>query len=385
MDISDLIGNDIEFPILKKWTYLNHAGISPLPARVASAMREYIAQAESAAHLGADWWGEIDRIRASAAALINAEPDEIAFIKNTSEGVSTLAGGMTFEPGDRIVSAAMEYPANVYPWMETARRTGAELLLLPSDTTPDGHPIVSMAKLLAAADHPRTKLLSISHVQYTTGQRMDLAAIGAFCRQRNIVFHVDAIQSLGALPMDVKSMQIDCLSSGSHKWLLAAQGSGIFFIRRELQDRVRPVLLGAISVVDWQNFGQLDFTLRPDSGRYESGSSNLVGIFALGAAIGLLTDVTIDAISARIEQVTNRLIEGLTTKKYEIASPRSHGQWSGIVSFTAPNLNLARVCAALHKDHSIEILVREGRLRSSPHFYNTDAQIDALIDALPPL
>ena len=383
MNISDLIGNVDEFPVLKKWAYLNHAGISPLPARVAKAMRTYIDHAEANSYIDADWFTAIDTVRAAAATLINAEPGEITLIKNTSEGVSTVAFGLKFEAGDRIVLADVEYPANVYPWMETSLRTGAELVVVPSEVDGDGRSTVSIDKLLAAADHPHTKVVTVSHVQYITGQRMDVARLGAFCRERGICFHVDVIQSLGALPVDVKTMQIDCLSTGSHKWLLAPPGAGIMYIRNEWRDRIRPLLIGATSVVDYMNFGHIDYTLRPDGGRYESGSPNLAGLLGLGASLAMFNGVGAAAIASQIKGITSRLVDGLELAGYTVASPRTGDAWSGIVSFTAPGLDLAATVAALRKDHQVEILVREGKLRCSPHFYNTEVQMDQLLAGLP--
>ncbi len=382
-DLATLIGNAAEFPILRKWNYLNHAGVSPSPRVVADAVATLNDHCATDAYLADDWFGGLEKVRKSAAKLVNAEPGEIALIRNTAEAVSTVAFGLAWSAGDRVVTAAVEYPANVYPWMEVARKFGVELVMAPEETAEDGTRSVSVEKLLAAADHPKTKVLTLSHVQFASGQRFDLVPIGAFCRQRGILFNVDPIQSLGVLPVDVQSMQIDTLGACGHKWLCGPTGAGLMYIRRQWQDRVRPAILGASSVVDFLNYGHYDFTLRPDAGRYEPGTPNIPGLIGMGAAIDLLTGVGIDAIEARVKSLGDRFIAGLAGRGYQIISPRGGTSWSGMVNFVSANHDHGQIVKSLRKDHRIEIVEREKRLRASPHFYNTEQQVDELVNALP--
>ena len=197
--------------------------------------------------------------------MMNAHRDEIDFIKNTSEGVATVAAGIAWNAGDRIVTTNVEYPANMYPWMDLARRFGAELVTVPEIDNPDGSRVVALDALLAAADHPRTRLLALSHVEYASGQRHDLAAIGSFCRSRGILFCVDAIQSMGVLPLDVGAMNIDYLSADGHKWLLGPEGAGVFFCRRELLGKTRPLAIGWMNVINDQDYGHYDITHKEDA------------------------------------------------------------------------------------------------------------------------
>jgi cysteine desulfurase/selenocysteine lyase len=377
------IGNAEEFPVLRRWEFFNHAAVAPLSRAAGDALRKYAGQAESVAYLDTGWYRDIAALRESVARLINGTKEEVAFVKNTSEGLSIVAGGIDWKPGDRIVTAAVEYPANIYPWMEASRSRGCELVTVPQEAGADGSLRVPTEAILRAADHPRTRLVTLSHVQYATGQRHDLTAIGGFCRARGVLFCVDAIQSLGALPLDVRAMHIDYLSAGGHKWLLGPEGTGVFFCRAELMETTRPALIGWMNVADPLNYGTIDYTLRADARRYEPGSYNVAGLLALKASADLLASIGVDAVSARLRALTDRLVAGLRDNGCRVASPRGEGEWSGIVSFSAADPATHRAAwQRLRAEHRTEIALREGRLRCSPHFYNTDAQVDRLIDRL---
>ena len=382
-DLNHFIGNTDEFPSLRNWDFFNHAGASPLPRRVADAMRTWVNDGEAAAYLAKNRYAALGEVRALAGRMINAHGDEIALLKNTAEGISIVARAIDFRPGDRIVTATGEYPANVYPWMDAARRTGAEVVFVPETSDAHGRRVVEVDAILREADHPRTRIVALSHVEFATGQRLDLARIGALCRGRGIPFCVDAIQSLGALPVDVQAMHIDYLAAGAQKWMLGAEGSAIFYCRRDLIEQTPPLLVGAINVINNLNFGDYDYTLQPTAGRFESGTYSMAGIDAMRAAMELLNSLGVDAISARIRHVTDRLIEGVQRKGYTVISPRDGQQWSGIVSFTSPAHDHAAIARTLRAEHKTEVVVREGRLRASPHFYNTDDQIDRLTGHLP--
>jgi cysteine desulfurase / selenocysteine lyase len=381
--IKDFIGNVDLFPILRNWAFFNHAGVSPLPRIAANAMQAYLVQAQSAGYLSASWYQDIEKLRLDSAALLNAHRDEIAFVKNTSEGISIVANGIDWQYGDRIITTNVEYPANIYPWMEVARSRGAKLVLVEEEDGLDGTRHVPMENILMAASEPRTRLITLSGVEFASGQRHDLARIGQFCAERKILFCVDAIQSLGILPIDVRAMHIDYLSADGHKWLLGPEGAGIFYCRRELIDHTRPLMVGWMNVTDALNYGTYDYTLRPDAGRFECGSHNVPGLLALKASLQMLQFIGIPQISRRIKLLGDQLISGLKSKGYRIVSPRTGDQWSGIVSFVSPTLNHEKIFQDLRKDHHIEIALRERRLRCSPHFYNTEEEIQRLIKALP--
>jgi cysteine desulfurase / selenocysteine lyase len=383
MDLASCIGNTDLFPILNRWNFFNHAGVSPLAGPAADAIRTYSTQAETDVYLGTNWYTDVEKLRQLTAGLINAHRDEIAFVKNTSEGISIVASGLDWQWGDLIITSGVEYPANIYPWMETARNHGCKLLMIPEETDVNGRRTVPAEKILNAIDQMQCRLVSLSHVEFASGQRHELARIGKRCRERKVRFCVDAIQTLGVVPIDVEAMYIDYLSADGHKWLMGPEGAGVFYCRREQIERTRPLMVGWMNVIDAQNHGDFTYTLKPDAGRFECGSYNIPGLLALKASMELLLNVGTTPIFERLKELTDRLIVGLESKGYIIISPRGLGQWSGIVSFTSPAHQHNDIAKKLRTDHKTEIAVREGRLRISPHFYNTEAQIDALIAALP--
>jgi selenocysteine lyase/cysteine desulfurase len=381
-DLARFIGNADQFPVLKHWDFFNHAGVSPMSAAATEGMRKHAAESAAGAYLGTSWYMDIERLRLLTASLVNAHRDEIAFVKNTSEGISIVASGLDWQWGDRIVSTAVEYPANIYPWMEVARSRGVKLILVPEETDAAGRRMISADRILHEAADPRTRLVSLSHVEFASGQRHDLAKIGAFCRANRKLFNVDAIQSIGVLPVDVKAMNIDYLSADGHKWMLGPEGAGFFYCRRELLERTRPLMIGWMNVINNQEYGDYDYTLQSTAQRFECGTYNVPGLLALKGSLELLVSAGIDAIAERVKQLTARLIDGLQSKGYPVLSPRQEEAWSGIVSFTSTR-DYAELIRNLRRDHHTEIAVREGRLRVAPHFYNTDEQIDRLIEHLP--
>ncbi|HEY2586932.1 MAG TPA: aminotransferase class V-fold PLP-dependent enzyme [Tepidisphaeraceae bacterium] len=383
-DIEHYIGNAEAFPILRKWDFFNHAAVSPLPRAVSDALRNYAAQAETDTYLVGTWYREIERLRVLSAQLLNCHRDEIAFVKNTGEGLSIVANGIDWQPGDRIVTTAVEYPANIYPWTEQSRRHGCELVMLAEESDAEGRRQVPLEQILREVEHPRTRLVTLSHVEYASGQRLDLATIGAACRRHGKLLCVDAIQSVGVLPVDVEAMGIDFLSADGHKWMLGPEGAGIFYCRRERIETLRPLTIGWMNVINALDYGHYDYTLKPDAGRYECGTYNVPGLHALKAAVELLTDVGVDRIAQRVRELTDHLIQRLVEKGYRILSPRTGEQWSGIVSFESPSHAHQPIVTTLRKSHHVEIALRERRLRCSPHFYNTVGQLDRLVDLLPP-
>ena len=282
-----------------------------------------------------------------------------------------------------IVTTSVEYPANIYPWMEVARTSGAKLMMVNERDDEQGRRSVPIDTILEAASDPKCKMVALSHVEFASGQRHDLARIGRFCRERGILFCVDAIQSLGVLPVDVQAMKIDYLSADGHKWMLGPEGAGFFYCSRERIERTRPLMVGWMNVVDAMNYGDYNYRLKSDAGRFECGTYNVPGLLGFKAALELLTAVGIEAISQRVKLLTDRLIEGLLGSGYQGISPRDVDAWSGIVSFVSPKHEGKQIVDMLRKEKKTEVALREGRLRASPHFYNTEEQIDHLIEALP--
>ncbi|MEM9913427.1 MAG: aminotransferase class V-fold PLP-dependent enzyme [Planctomycetota bacterium] len=375
-----------DFPILRKLDFFNHAGVGPISGPAAQAIRDYAAQAETQAYVGADWYRRANRAKKLAAQLINAAGGhEIAFVPNTSTGLSLVAKGLRFVAGDRVVITNVEYPANRYPW-EDLKRQGVELFEVPQSA--DGRIDVER---VCDAINDRTRVVSLSHVQYASGFRIELKPVSDMVHRAGGYLCVDAIQSCGLLPVDVQAMGIDFLSADGHKWMLAPEGAGIFYCRADLCPVLHPNVVGWMNMVDAGNYGDYRFEFQMDARRFEPGSWNIPGIAALGASLELLLGVGIDGprgVWARVEALTTRLVEALGAKGYPVFTPRtSPSERSGIVIFDLPaslrdRLDPKQLAADLQKQ-GIVIVVREGRLRASPHFYNTAAQIDRLVEALP--
>ena len=365
-----------EFPITRNYNYQNHAGVAPLSRPAAEAAREYLQHAEENAYIGGGFYKRADRVRQQVADLINAKPDEIAFTKNTTEGISFVTNGLSWTNGDNIVLSCVEFPGNVYPWQALQAR-GVQMRMVLEE---DGR--VPLEQVIAAIDS-RTRVVAISSVQFASGFRSDLSSLGEYCQSKGVFLCVDAIQSLGVFPLDVRAMNIDFLASDGHKWLCAPEGSGIFFVKRELQGHLRPSTIGWMSMKEPFSFSRYRFEFADSARRYESGSYNFAGIFALGGALDLVDRIGIENIAQRLLMLTDRLCDGLRNKGYRIVSSRAAGEGSGIVAFFSDTHDADQVQRHLQAEHRIVIAVRAGRLRASPHFYNTEQEIDQLVETLP--
>lgn len=384
------------FPILREIAFFDHAGVAPICGPAATALREYADQAASRAYVSAGWYARLHEIKQRAADLMGAQSaDEISFVANTSTGLNNVAKGLPWREGDNVVITNVEYPANRYPWQDL-ERYGVKLVEVCQ--WPDGRVDVDD---VCEAINDRTRLVSLSHVQYASGFRIDLAPIARMVHQAGGYLCVDAIQSLGVLPLNVRESGIDFLSADGHKWLLAPEGCGVFYCRHDLIEMLHPALVGWMSMEDHTNYGDYHFEFARCGRRFEPGSYNVPGALALGAAVDLILDVGVDRIWQRVEQLTARLCDGLRAKGYSIFSPRrTASERSGIVVFSQAEggADMGRESAgrtegdAVHgpdalvadlRSKGMHIVVREGRLRVSPHFYNREDQIDQLLKALP--
>jgi cysteine desulfurase/selenocysteine lyase len=365
------------FPVTGELAYLNHAGVAPISTRVESALQRYAFEAtrRGALRYARFYDAEVERVRERAALLLGARADEVAFVKNTTEGLGIVASGLDWRRGDQVVVCDLEYPSNVYPWWHLRDR-GVETLML---RTRGGY--LSLDRLEEALQHPRTRLLSISSVEFGSGARNDLEGIGRLCRDRGVLFCVDAIQSLGCFPLDVERCGIDFLSADGHKWLLSVEGCGVFYCARRALDRITPRIVGWRSVTENWNFDAYHLRLQPGAGRFEEGTTNTPGIFGLGAAIDLLLEVGVEDVGRRVLALTDRLVRGLRERDARVLSPRTEGRASGIVSFTVPGEAPEETARRL-VERGVFVVARRGGVRASPHFYNSEEEIDRLVGAL---
>jgi len=361
-----------EFPITESWAYLNHAAVAPLPNRVVEAMTRFL-EARRMGELGLqDEQPATEETRALAARLLHAEPDEIAFVGSTSDGLNLAAQALPLQPGDNVILCDMEFPANVYPWLNL-RRKGVEVRIVPHDNGG-----LTPARLAEYLDG-RTRVVTVSSVQFLSGFRADLAALSQLAHQAGAVLVVDAIQSLGAVPMDVRASGVDILAANGAKWLMAPIGVTVLYVRREWIERLQPPYGYYRAVVRPEPYLAYDWTLRTDARRFEPASLNVVGLYGLRAALALLLEVGIERIYAHLLDLTDRLLAGLETLGLEILTPRAREHRAGIVTCRTPDVpgDWARL-----KDAHILVSQREGYLRISPHFYNIPEEIDRLLEVL---
>jgi cysteine desulfurase / selenocysteine lyase len=361
-----------EFPVTQNLTYLNHAAVTPLPRRTAEAMQ---ALAEDALHFGSlhydRWLDAYEGLRVAAARLIGANRSEIAMVKNTSEGISTIAQGLDWHPGDRIVAFREEFPANYYPWLRLeAQRCYVDWLSV-------NDPLEKIEIACTGA-----KFLAVSFVQYLSGFRADLNAIGAICKRHNCFFFVDAIQGLGAFPLDVEAAHIDALAADGHKWLLGPEGCGILYIRKSRQDSVFPEEFGWTNVAGYNDYASRDMALRQDAGRYECGTLNTIGCHGLRASMELVLEAGVERIAVTVQALADQLAAGATGKGYQLLGDRTPENGAGIIAVQKPGLDSRKVVHDL-KQKGIIAAPRQGWIRFSPHFYISPEDIERVIEALP--
>ena len=361
-----------QFPIREHLTYLNHAAVAPLSKPAADAMKHLADDCLNygSLHYG-EWLAVYDGLRKSAARLIGADPGEIALVKNTSEGILTVALGLDWRPADRIVAFREEFPANYFPWKRLEQKGITVTWLSVTD------PLERIEEACRGA-----RLLAISFVQFLSGYRAPIHEIGEICQRNHCIFLVDAIQGLGAFPIDVRACHIDALAADGHKWLMGPEGCAILYINQDLQDHVDPIEFGWTNVEKYNDYASRDMALRRDAGRYEPGTLNTIGCFGLMAAIDFLLEVGVGEIAPVILNATDKLAEGVQTRGYELFRQRTPDTASGIVSFRKSNLPAEQLVRTL-RSRGIMAAPRAGWVRASPHFYISPDDIGRVLEALP--
>jgi cysteine desulfurase/selenocysteine lyase len=361
-----------QFPVTERLIYMNHAAVAPLPRVTAEAMQGLAQDALDFGSLHYDkWLDTYEQLRVAAAKLIGADRGEIALVKNTSEGIATVAMGLNWHPGDRVVAFREEFPSNYYPWLRLEEHRASVDWLSVTDSLD----VIDRACQGA-------KLLAISFVQYLSGFRADINAIGEICRRHGCFFLVDAIQGLGAFPLNVQTAHIDALAADGHKWMLGPEGCGILYIRKTRQDSVFPMEFGWTNVAGYHDYSSRDLTLRPDAGRYECGTLNTIGCYGLRASIEFLLEVGIERIARAVQALADQLVEGALQKGYQLLGNRTPDNGAGIVALHKPGLDSRQVVHEL-KERGIIAAPRQGWVRFAPHFYISPEDIERVVAALP--
>ena len=353
--------------------FLNHASTGPLPQRTVDALHEFTTlRAQPWRYTVELQFGALDKARAGCARLIGAEARDIALMVNTSYGLNLAARALPFERGDVVITSDREYPSNVYPWMELEASRGVKLERVPcAGVLPDEDAI------LAALDRPRVRGVVLSWVSFATGFRVDIERIGRACRERGIWFILDAIQGVGAVPLDVSSAPVDVVACGAQKWLLAPWGSGFVWLRPDLVQSLRPVDVSWMSTQCSDDFTRLtdyDFTYRDNARRFEVITLPYQDFAGFNASLDLFLEVGLDEVYARVERLTSVIVQwALGRSDVRLVTPPDREHRAGIVA-VAPRDPVA--ASERLTEAGVIHSLREGAIRLSPHFYNTEEEID---------
>jgi len=368
-----------EFPVTRHGIHIAHAGVCPLPRRVTEAMTGYLQRCMEMDQYEAMPGGLLGDTRAKAARLIGAKPEEIALVGPTSLALSYIAAGLPWRRGDNVLVCYDDYPSNVYPWMALSER-GVEVRFLNLRELGK----VRAVDVQGQVDE-QTRLVSLASAHYLAGWRINIDAIGKFLHSRRILFCVDAIQTLGAFPVSVE--HIDFLAADSHKWLLGPSGAGVLYVRKELQDRLRPIVHG------WHNLRCPDFLtqdellFQPDARRYEVGTHDSAGIAGLRAALELVEEIGAPAIAAELIRKRSWVSAELVQLGYTVLQPTPHADNAGgVISFFREGADSAALYGRLREAGvypSLRTLPGGQQVvRLSPHFYNTDAEMRRVLEVV---
>ena len=365
------------FPATQKYAYLNSAAVAPIPTITADAVYSQLKDASENGTVNFfEWVATKERARKLVAEMLSVKPEQIAFMRNTSDGFSSVANGLTWQKGDNIVTFAKEFPANFYAWRRMRDKFGVELRLCSEQ---NGR--IDLDEFISLIDS-NTRLVSISSVQFASGFRADLERISEAARKADALFAVDIIQGFGAMPFDFSSF-VDVACGASHKWLCAPEGCGILYLSDKARERIEPTLVGWISVEDAWNFEDYEQNFKPNALAWETGTGNASLFYGLEQSLKILNETGAKNIENYLEELTDFLCESLAGKDYEIISSREKGEKSQIVCVKNRNGLTSGEIAKRLEAEKIIVSPRGDRLRIAPHFFNNQTDIERLIEALP--
>jgi len=358
------------FPSLERITFLNHAGVCLLSNRVLSAIQKALESGMT----GVAPYEELDRSRELFSRIINARPDEVALVPSTTYGINLVASSLKISKGDRVVLNDLEFPSNVYPWLKLAEK-GAEVTWIRSSNG-----------MLSLEDYEKAlrngaKVVPISHVQWCTGFRVDLKALSELAHEHGALLVVDAMQSVGALQVDVKRCDIDILVCGSHKWLLGPEGAAFLYVREDLVESIFPSFVGWRSVVHEQpdKFDLSTIKLHSNARRFELSTLPLICFVGLNASMEMLLEAGLENVEQRVLSLAERLSIALQDEGFTLQSPTCKEHMSGIVNVKVENY--VEVVRELRK-RNIIASARMNGVRVSPHFFNSEEDLDKFIREL---
>jgi selenocysteine lyase/cysteine desulfurase len=366
------------FPVTKSLIYLNHAAVSPPPTSTIEAVETQLRDVNHQGSLNyRNWIAVKESARKLAAGMLGARPDQVAFMRNTSDGLSSVANGLEWQPGDNLVTFRKEFPSNVYPWLRIRDTLGIEMRICEER---DGR--IDLEELIGLIDG-KTRVVAISQVQYASGFRVDLERVGRAARRHDALLVVDVIQAMGVIPIDVETDLIDVAAGAGHKWLLTPEGVGLLYLSDRARERIEPTLVGWVSVPNPDDYSNFEQGWNRGALAWESGTGPSALFYGLAASLKLLTETGVERIAVYLEELTDHLCWRLANSNYHIASSRVPEEKSQIVCISHKG-NLGPMDLYAHlKRREIVTAPRGDRLRISPHFYNTLEEIDALVDTLP--
>jgi cysteine desulfurase / selenocysteine lyase len=365
------------FPAAVRYTYLNSAAVSPIPTTAIDAVNWQLNDVSNHGTLHFNEWVDTkNRARSLVGKMLKVRPEQVAFLRNTSDGFASIASGLTWRKGDNIVSFEREFPANFYAWRRVRDEFGVELRLCPER---EGR--IDLNELISLIDS-NTKVVAISAVQYGSGFKADLERIGRSARAVDALFCVDIIQGFGAMPFDLPAQFVDAASGASHKWLCAPEGCGVFYLSDRARDRVKPTLVGWISVETPWDFEDREQPFKSTALAWESGTGSASLFYGLEQSLKLLNETGIENIERHLSNLSDHLCDSLGGKDYDIVSSRADGEKSAIVCLKhRGGVHANRIAADLEASNII-ISPRGDRVRIAPHFYNNSADIERLVEAL---
>jgi cysteine desulfurase/selenocysteine lyase len=366
------------FPLAERLVYLNHAAVSPIPTTTLNAVE---AQLHDVADTGTlnyrSWLSVKERARQLLSKLLGARPEQVAFMRNTSDSLSTVANGLNWRASDNIVTFRHEFPSNVYPWLRLQKSLGIEVRMCEER---DGR--VDLEELCRLVDR-NTRLIAISHVQFASGFRADLERLGKVAREYDALLVADVIQSLGVIPVEVEPELVDVAAGACHKWLLTPEGVGYLYLSDRARERIEPTLVGWVSVPNAEDYQNFDQSWNKGTLAWETGTGPSSLIHGLVASLELLTKFDTAAVALYLEELTDYLCERIDPENYEIVSSRAKGEKSQIVCIKHRH-GLSPMSIYQHLiEKNIVTAPRGDRLRIAPHFYNTTDDVDRLLEALP--
>ena len=381
MTVAEILSNEElrrhEFPVAKSKIFLAHAGVCPLPRRVADAVSDYVREATTGDQERFIWPKILDDGRKVVAGLLKCQPEEVAFVGPTSLALSFVSSGLKFRRGDNVLIYFDDYPSNVYPWMALAEQ-GVEVRLMNTKALGTIRPIDVQGQV-----DENTRLVALASCHFISGWRIDIPKIGKMLRARGILFCVDAIQTVGAFPTTVE--YVDFLAGDAHKWLLGPCGAGLMYVRRELQAKLNPPIYGWHNINNPNFVAQDQITFRNDARKYEAGTANLLGVVGLMAALKMIQEIGVENIGRELLRKRALLAPALQAKGYSVLNAEAPSEnSSGIVSFSHPSKDLAALNQKLADANIIASLRtdRKGQnyIRLSPHFYNTDEELGRVLE-----